>query len=70
MDTKHPLAVWMDAHPDINQVKLAAEAECSEPHLSLILKGERGVSMKLAKRLSDATAGEVKIEDFLKESVQ
>jgi hypothetical protein len=69
MDTKHPLAVWMEAHPDINQVKLAAEASCSEGHLSLVLKGERGVSIKLAKRLSDATRGEVKIEDFL-ESVQ
>ena len=65
MDTKHPLAVWMDGHKEISQSKLAADSGCSEPHLSLILKGERGVSMKLAKRLSDATGGEVRIEDFL-----
>lgn len=65
MDTKHPLAVWMDAHKEISQAKLASDSGCSEPHLSLILKGERGVSMKLAKRLSDATGGEVRIEDFL-----
>lgn len=65
MDTKHPLAAWMEKHPEINQAKLASESDCSEPHLSLILKGERGVSMKLAKRLSDFTGGEVRIEDFL-----
>lgn len=65
MSTKHPLAVWMDSHSEITQAKLAADSECSEPHLSLILKGERGVSMKLAKRLSDATGGDVRIEDFL-----
>jgi transcriptional regulator with XRE-family HTH domain len=65
MSTKHPLAAWMDSHKEISQAKLAAESDCSEPHLSLILKGERGVSMKLAKRLSDATGGEVRIEDFL-----
>lgn len=65
MSTKHPLAVWMDSHTDITQAKFAADSGCSEPHLSLILKGERGVSMKLAKRLSDATGGEVRIEDFL-----
>lgn len=65
MDTKHPLAVWMDGHKEISQSRLASESGCSEPHLSLILKGERGVSMKLAKRLSDATGGEIRIEDFL-----
>lgn len=65
MDTRHPLSVWMDGHKEISQAKLASDSGCSEPHLSLILKGERGVSMKLAKRLSDATGGEVRIEDFL-----
>jgi transcriptional regulator with XRE-family HTH domain len=65
MDTKHPLAVWMDGHKEISQAKLASDCRCSEPHLSLILKGERGVSMKLAKRLSEATGGAVRIEDFV-----
>ncbi len=65
MSTKHPLAVWMDSHSEITQAKFAADAGCSAPHLSLILKGERGVSMDLAKRLSDLTGGDVRLEDFL-----
>jgi plasmid maintenance system antidote protein VapI len=67
METKqpHPLASWMDSHPEISQAKLASETECSEPHLSLILQRKRGVSMKLAQRLSVATGGAVRIEDFL-----
>lgn len=62
---KHPLAVWMDSHKEISQARLAADSGCSEGHLSLVLKGDRGVSMRLAKRLSDATGGEVRVEDFL-----
>lgn len=69
MSTKHPLAVWMESHKEITQARFAAESGCSEPHLSLILKGERGVSMKLAKKFSDATGGEVRIEDFLMSEV-
>jgi len=65
MNTKHPLAVWMDSHKEITQARLAADSGCSEPHLSLILKGGRGVSMRLAKRLSNATGGEVPLEAFL-----
>jgi len=65
MDTKHPLAAWLESQPDMSQAKLAAASDCSEPHLSLILKGERGVSMRLAQRLSAATGGAVRIEDFL-----
>ena len=65
MSTMHPLAAWIDRQSDITQAKLAADCRCSESHLSLILKGERGVSMKLAKKLSDATGGKVSIEDFL-----
>lgn len=70
MDTKHPLAAWLGRHEEISQSKLAAAAECSEGHLSLILRGERGVSMKLAKKLSDATGGEVRVEDFLMEPAE
>jgi len=65
MEIRHPLAVWMDGHPEISQSKLAADAKCSEPHLSLILQRRRGVSMKLAQRLSVATGGVVPIEAFL-----
>lgn len=65
MEIRHPLSVWMDGHPEISQAKLAADAKCSEPHLSLILQRRRGVSMKLAQRLSVVTKGEVPIEAFL-----
>lgn len=65
MEIRHPLAVWMDGHPEISQSRLAADADCSEPHLSLVLQRKRGVSMKLAQRLSVATGGEIKVEDFL-----
>lgn len=64
----HPLASWMERHKEISQAKLADDCDCSESHLSLILAGQRGVSMKLAKRLSDATNGDVKVEDFLRDS--
>lgn len=67
MDIRHPLAIWMDGHPEISQSKLAADTRCSEPHLSLILQRKRGVSMKLAQRLSLATGGAVPIEAFLLE---
>lgn len=68
-NARHPLAVWMDGHSEISQAKLAADAECSEPHLSLILQRKRGVSMKLAKRLSVLTGGAVSIEEFLLEEM-
>ena len=65
MENRHPLAIWMSARPEISQAKLAADADCSEPHLSLVLQRKRGVSMKLAKRLSVLTGGEVSVEEFL-----
>jgi transcriptional regulator with XRE-family HTH domain len=35
--------------------EFARKVGCSEPHLSLILKGERGMSLDLAKRISAAS---------------
>lgn len=67
MDIRHPLAVWLDSNPDISQSKLAADVLCSESHLSLILQRKRGISMKLAQKLSVATGGVVPIEAFLLE---
>ena len=69
MDIRHPLAVWMDEHPEINQSQLAAAADCSEPHLSLVLQRKRRVSLRLAQRLSVATSGEIKVEEFVLEQV-
>jgi len=52
------------AREKASQAEFAREVGCSEPHLSLVLKGERGVSLKLAKRISQATGGEVPVEDL------
>lgn len=37
------------------QAQIARDAECSESHLSLYLKGERELSPTLAKKISAAT---------------
>jgi DNA-binding transcriptional regulator YdaS (Cro superfamily) len=44
------------------QARFAREVGCSESHLSLVLKGARGVSFGLAKRISNATGGAVPVE--------
>ena len=41
------------------QAKFARKIGCSESHLALVLQGNRGVSLKLAKRISDETGGAV-----------
>lgn len=38
-----------------SQAQLARDVKCSESHLSLVLARKRGVSAKLAKRISEAT---------------
>lgn len=47
--------VTMIACSELSQAQLAREAECSQSHLSLILKRKRGMSVALAGRLSNAT---------------
>ena len=47
------LAKYIQQHT--TQAALADEAACSESHLSLYLKGEREISVGLAKRLSTVT---------------
>lgn len=37
------------------QASFAAAVGCSEPHLSLILQGKRGLSLQLAARIERAT---------------
>lgn len=44
------------------QAKFARLVRCSESHLSLVLKGKKGVSFGLAKRISAATGGEVPVD--------
>lgn len=60
MDGQQSLSQWIDAN--MTQAEFARAVECSQSHLSLVLKGERGVSLKLAKRISEATGGAVPIE--------
>ena len=48
--------------PRMTQAQFAKDVGCSESHLSLVLKGERGVSLGLAKRISEATAGAIPVE--------
>jgi DNA-binding transcriptional regulator YdaS (Cro superfamily) len=47
-----------------SQRDFAKEVGCSESHLSLVLSGAKGLSLKLAKRISEATDGEVPIGDL------
>ncbi len=63
MDVKHALADWIDGRT--SQAKFADQVGCSESHLSLVLRGKRGVSMKLARKLSEATGGDVPLDAFL-----
>jgi transcriptional regulator with XRE-family HTH domain len=42
------------------QADFAREVQCSESHLSLILRGERGMSFALAKRISAASGIPIK----------
>jgi transcriptional regulator with XRE-family HTH domain len=46
----------------ITQAQFAREVGCSESHLSLVLKGFRGISFGLAKRISNATGGAVPVD--------
>jgi hypothetical protein len=59
----HPLALFIERR-GMTQRKFAAQIGCKESHLSLILKGKRGVSFKLAKHISNATGGEIPIESL------
>ena len=51
------LAKCIDEHHG-TQASFAKRVGCSEPHLSLVLKG-KNVSVPLAKRISRATGGTV-----------
>lgn len=57
MDGRQKLLEFIAA--STTQSKFARDIDCSESHLSLVLAGERGVSLELAKKIEDATAGTV-----------
>lgn len=45
------------------QTKMAREVNCSESHLSLVLRGKRNVSYGLAQRIHDKTG--IPVEDLM-----
>lgn len=55
---------WLLVH-DRNQVWLAAQLGIQPPHMSLILSGARGLSLKMATRLEAIT--KIKATDFVRE---
>lgn len=50
------------------QAQFAKAVSCSASHLSLVLKGKRGVSLGLAKRIADETCGFVPMESLAGEA--
>lgn len=68
MDGQQSLSQWIDANT--TQANFARSVECSQSHLSLVLKGKRGVSLNLAKRISQATGGAVPIDALVKEDAE
>jgi transcriptional regulator with XRE-family HTH domain len=51
MDGRHQLSSYIAGNT--SQAQFAREVACSQSHLSLFLKGKRGVSVPLAKRISE-----------------
>lgn len=68
MSTNHPLAEWIDAR--MSRAAFARKAGISEPHLSLILQGKRGLSLDLAVAIEIATENEVTAAMMLQERQQ
>lgn len=61
---KHPLVDWMARQdPALSQGATAARLGVSEPYLSLVLSGARGVSLKRALKWQEITG--LPIEAFL-----
>lgn len=50
------LAQWIDAR--MSDADAARELGISKSHLSLILKGQRGISLELAAKIETLTGGE------------
>lgn len=62
--SNHPFMAWLAAN-NLRQIDAAKAVGCSKSHLSLVLDGKRGASLRLAKELSDYTGGAVEMEDFI-----
>jgi transcriptional regulator with XRE-family HTH domain len=69
MDGKGLLAAFL-ARDQRSQAQFARDVGCSEGHLSLVLKGERGLSVRLAKRISEATDGAVPVRALVPDKLE
>jgi DNA-binding transcriptional regulator YdaS (Cro superfamily) len=69
MDGIQKLADFI-ARKTASQAQFARDVGCSEPHLSLILAGKRGLSVPLAKRISVATDGEVPVRALVPDKIE
>jgi transcriptional regulator with XRE-family HTH domain len=66
MATDHPLRRWRQANGlNLKQVAQTEGVGVSPSHLSEIERGRNKPSLDLAVRLSRATGGEVKVEEFV-----
>jgi transcriptional regulator with XRE-family HTH domain len=65
VDTDHPLRLWRQSK-QVTLAQLADTLDVSTSHLSEIERGRNKPSLKLAMRLSQATDGEVSVEEFVR----
>jgi hypothetical protein len=69
-DTMDAIQLLADhiARNEASQAQFARNVSCSEPHLSLILARKRGLSVPLAKRISDKTG--IPVRELVPEKVE
>ncbi|MHB8231517.1 MAG: helix-turn-helix domain-containing protein [bacterium] len=60
----HPLRQWLEKN-NISSKEFGVIAGISRSHVNFIIAGERIPSLKLLKRILDATNNELMINDFI-----
>lgn len=61
---QNSLAFWLD-HDGRNQRALAVELGISDGQISRLVNGKAQPSLRLSKRIQDATGGAVKMESWV-----
>ena len=67
MDGRQQLSDWIARHT--KPASFARAVGISHAHLHLVLKGERGVSLSVAKRIRDATRGAIPMDALVSEEM-
>lgn len=67
--TTHPLGAWL-AKKQMKPAHFAREVGVQPSFVSMILRRERGVSLPMAVKMSEATGGELQPGDFVMEPAQ